>query len=223
MALATALAEAFANGERWAEVELAIASARSSPAERLAIGEWYVAQGEWRSAFRIGSAVLSVVPCPRAYYLAYPLAWWDTVLRWAGQYGVDPYLVLAVIREESGFAPTAVSPSDARGLMQLLPSTARWIAEEKLKIPYGEADLYSPDDNIRLGTWYLSYLLDQFEGDLVWAVAAYNGGPGNLRRWTANGVASPADLLAALRSTETREYVAKVLNAWLTYRWLYGG
>ncbi len=222
---ANALIQAFPSGDgrRWAEVELAIASTRGSPAERLAVGEWYAMEDDWRNAFRVGSAVLSAVPCPRAYRLAYPLAWWDTVLRWAGTYGVDPYLVLAVMREESGFSPTAVSPSDARGLMQLLPSTARWIAEEKLRIPYREADLFSPDYNIRLGTWYLRHLLDQFDGDLAWAVAAYNGGPGNLRRWTAGGVASPADLPSFLRFTETREYLAKVLNSWLIYRWLYGG
>ncbi len=224
VAQANALIEAFPDGDgrRWAEVELAIASTRGSAPERLAIGEWYVIQGDWRNAFRVGGAVLVAAPCPRAYHLSYPLAWWDTVLRWAGVYEVDPYLILAVIREESGFSPTAVSSSDARGLMQLLPSTARWIAEDKLKIPYREADLFSPDYNIRLGTWYLRHLLDQFEGDLAWAVAAYNGGPGNLRRWTAGGTTTPGDLPAFLHSTETREYLVKVLDSWLIYRWLYG-
>lgn len=225
VAQVNALIQAFptGDGKSWAAVELQIASTHGTVGDRLAVGEWYVAQADWRNAFRVGGAILSTLPCPRAYHLAYPLAWWDTVLRWAGAYGVDPYLVLAVIREESGFSPTAVSSSDARGLMQLLPSTARWIAEDKLRIPYREADLASPDHNIRLGTWYLRHLLDQFEGDLAWAVAAYNGGPGNLRRWTAGGVPSPGDLPSTLRFTETREYLAKVLNAWLTYRWLYGG
>ncbi len=221
--LAVALREAFpGEGRAWAEVELGIALTQASPAEQLAIGEWYVAQGDWRNAFRIGGTLLGSLPCPRAYHLAYPLAWWDTVLRWSGAYGVDPYLVLAVIREESGFSPTAVSSSDARGLMQLLPSTARWIAEEKLKIAYRESDLSNPDFNIRLGTWYLAHLLDQFGGDLAWAIAAYNGGPGNLRRWTG-GTVPREDLPAHLRSPETREYLAKVLGSWLTYRWLYGG
>ncbi|MCX7750106.1 MAG: transglycosylase SLT domain-containing protein [Candidatus Bipolaricaulota bacterium] len=223
VSLASALREAVpGEGRAWAEVELGIALARASPVEKLAIGEWYAAQGDWRSAFRIGGTLLASLPCPRAYRLAYPLAWWDTVLRWAGAYGVDPYLVLAVIREESGFSPTAVSSSDARGPMQLLPSTARWIAEEKLKIPYREGDLFNPDHNIRLGTWYLRHLLDQFGGDLAWAVAAYNGGPGNLRRWTG-GAVSREDLPAHLRSPETREYLGKVLGSWLVYRWLYGG
>lgn len=225
VSLATRLVQEFPGGDgrRWAEVELAIALARGPAAERLAVGEWYVAQADWRNAFRAGSRVLETLPSPRAYFLAYPLAWWDTVLRWAEEYGVDPYLVLAVMREESGFLPTAVSSSGAQGLMQLLPSTARWIAEDKLRIPYLGESLWDPDYNIRLGTWYLGHLLDQFEGRVAWAVAAYNGGPGNLHRWTAGGVASQADLPAALRSTETREYLAKVLDSWLVYRWLYGG
>jgi len=211
------------DGRRWAEVELGIASTRGSAAERIAVGEWHASQDDWRNAFRIGSSVLSTLACSRAYRLAYPLAWWDTVLRWSSAYGVDPYLVLAVMREESGFLSTAVSSSDARGLMQLLPSTARWIAEEKLKVPYREADLARPEVNIQFGTWYLGYLLREFEGDTAKAVAAYNGGPGNLRRWTSGGIASPGDLPALLRFTETREYLAKVLNSWLTYRWLYQG
>jgi len=224
VAQANALLAAFPGGDgrRWAEVELAIASTRGSPADRLAVGEWYVAQSDWRNAFRVGSAVLRTAACRRAYGLAYPLAWWDIVLRWSGSYGVDPYLVLAVMREESGFSPTAVSSSDARGLMQLLPSTARWIAEDMLRIPFREADLFRPETNIQLGAWYLAYLLRQFGGDTARAVAAYNGGQGNLRRWTAGGVATPGDLPATLRFTETREYLAKVLNSWLIYRWLYG-
>ncbi|MFH1610144.1 MAG: transglycosylase SLT domain-containing protein, partial [Candidatus Bipolaricaulota bacterium] len=225
VAVANALLQEFPHGDgrRWAEVELGIASTRGSVAERLAVGEWHASQDDWRNAFRIGSSVLSALACPRAYRLAYPLAWWDAVIRWSSAYGVDPYLVLAVMREESGFSSTAVSSSDARGLMQLLPSTARWIAEEKLKVPYREADLARPEVNIQLGTWYLGYLLREFAGDTAKAVAAYNGGPGNLQRWTAGGIASPGDLPALLRFTETREYLAKVLNSWLVYRWLYQG
>ncbi|MBC7092447.1 transglycosylase SLT domain-containing protein [Candidatus Bipolaricaulota bacterium] len=207
-------------GEAWARVELEVALKRAPVADKLAIGEWFYAQGDWRSAFRIGSEVLAVHPCPRGYRLAYPLAHWDTVQRWASAYGVDPLLVLAVMREESGFSLSAVSSSDARGLMQLLPSTARWIAEEKLKGTYREADLFQPEVNIQLGTWYLGHLLGQFGGDVAKAVAAYNGGPGNVQRWTAAGL-SPADLPGALVSSETREYLAKVLQSWLVYRWLY--
>ncbi|MDW8151858.1 MAG: transglycosylase SLT domain-containing protein [Candidatus Bipolaricaulota bacterium] len=221
LALAEALVARFSErGEEWAQIALEMALAQASPAEALAIGVWYAKHGEWRRAFALGARLLSQTPCSAAYSLAYPQAWKESVRRWSKEYGVDPFLVWAVMREESGFLPTAVSSAGARGLMQLLPSTARWIAEEKLGLPYREELLFDPDYNIRLGTWYLRHLLDQFAGNVAWAVAAYHGGPGNLRRWTA-GLRDPRDFPAALRAPETREYLGKVLNAWLIYRWLY--
>lgn len=210
-------------GREWAHITLEIALSPATPSEALAIGEWYAKEGDWRRAYTVGAKVLSLLlPCPRAYRLAYPKAWEESVLHWAQEYQVDPLLIWAVMREESGFLPTAVSSSGARGLMQLLPSTARWIAEEKLRLPYREELLFDPDYNIRLGTWYLRYLLDQFQGNTAWAVAAYNAGPGNIRRWTEKEVSSLPDLPGALRSIETREYLVKVLNSWLVYREVYG-
>ncbi|MFO8033557.1 MAG: transglycosylase SLT domain-containing protein [Candidatus Bipolaricaulota bacterium] len=206
----------------WARAELEIALRRAPLAQRLTIGEWYLSQGDYAAACRVGTAVLAAHPCPRAYRLAYPLAHGEPVHQWARQYEVDQLLVLAVMREESHFRLRAVSPSDARGLMQLLPSTARWIAEERLGMPYQVDELFEPDTNIRLGTWYLGYLLEQFPGGIPWAVAAYNGGQGNIRRWTGEDVPLE-DLPAALRSVETREYLSKVLHSWLIYRWLYEG
>lgn len=210
-------------GREWAHITLEIALSPATPSEALAIGQWYAKEGDWRWAYTVGVKVLSLLPCPRAYRLAYPKAWEESVLHWAQEYQVDPILIWAVMREESGFLPTAVSSSGARGLMQLLPSTAHWIAEEKLHIPYREELLFEPNYNIRLGTWYLRYLLDQFGGNTAWAVAAYNAGPGNIRRWTEKEVFTLPDLPGALRSIETREYLVKVLNSWLVYRELYGG
>ncbi|MGB9758125.1 MAG: transglycosylase SLT domain-containing protein [Candidatus Bipolaricaulaceae bacterium] len=209
------------HGKGWAYIALGMALARASPAEKLAIAEWYGKNRDWNRAYAIGVELIQTNPSPRAYRLAYPKAWEESVWRWAREYEVDPLLIWAVMREESGFLPTAVSSSGACGLMQLLPSTARWIAEEKLGISFREALLFDPDYNIRLGAWYLRYLLDQFGGEVVLAVAAYNAGPGNLRRWT-QGLASLADLPSRLRSPETREYLVKVLNSWLIYRELYG-
>ncbi len=221
VALAEALVGRFGDrGRDWAYITLEIALGRASPSEALAIGEWYGRMGDWPRAYTVGARVLSAAPCPRAYRLAYPKAWEQSVLAWSRTYAVDPFLVWAVMREESGFLSTAVSTSGARGLMQLLPSTARWIAEEKLAIPYREELLFDPDYNIRLGTWYLRHLLDQFGGDMIRAVAAYNAGPGNLRRWAAE-ITDSRDLPGALRSTETREYLTKVLCSWLIYGWLY--
>lgn len=209
-------------GQAWAQAELEIALRAAGPEEKVAIGEWFTAHGDYYSAYKIGAPLLSDRSSQEAYALAYPRAWPEAVARWATAYGVDPLLVLAVIREESNFSPTAVSSSDARGLMQLLPSTAKWIAEAKLGELFAEERLTDPDFNIRLGTWYLGYLIRLFDSDVAKAVAAYNGGQGNLERWTAAAkVTRPADLPGALVSSETREYLAKVLNSWLIYQWLY--
>jgi len=206
-------------GMEWAEIELEFALRSAGAAERAAIGAWFLQHGRPRAAYAVGAGLLATTPTREAYELAYPTPWSKTVEKWAGTYGVDPLIVYAVMREESNYLPAAVSSSDARGLMQLLPSTARWIAESKLRIPYREAELFDPETNIRLGTWYLGHLLELFNGDFVRAVAAYNGGPGNVGRWAAAAGAHRApDIPAALASVETREYLVKVLNAWLVYR-----
>lgn len=215
------LAKLPAHGKEWARIELELALRTTSPEEKLSIGEWYLAQGDFRRACHIGMEIAKDLPVLRAYRLAYPLAYYDTVLQWAETFGVDPYLVLAVMREESHFASWAVSSSDAKGLMQLLPSTAKWIAE-KLGDSFREEELFRPEVNIKFGTWYLAHLLSLFS-DVAKAVAAYNGGPGNVNRWLRDPTyQGPMDFPGVLAHTETREYLVKVLNSWLTYRWLYG-
>jgi len=216
------LASLSSDGPAWAEAELDLALPNAAPRDKVAIANWFVAHGNYHLAYEIATPLLSAQPARETYALSYPLAWWESVTHWATAYGVDPLLVLAVIRQESNFLPTAVSSSDARGLMQLLPSTAKWIAESKVKEPFSEDRLTDPDLNIRLGTWYLGYLIRLFDSDVAWAVAAYNGGQGNVDRWTAAAkVDSKAEFPGALVSSETREYLVKVLDAWLTYRLLY--
>jgi len=206
----------------WAASELDFALTSADTAGCVAVGEWFAKHGDARRAFQIGSELLPKDASRAVAKLAYPRAYWANVERWSSTYGVDPYLVLAVIREESNYLPTAVSSSNAGGLMQLLPSTAKWIAESKCKLRYTDSLSFDPDANIRMGTWYLSYLTGLYDGDIVRAVAAYNGGNGNVDRWTAAAkVTRRADVPGALGSIETREYLVKVLNAWLTYRELY--
>jgi soluble lytic murein transglycosylase len=206
----------------WAASELDFALTSADTAGRIAVGEWFATHNDPRRAFQIGSGLLPKDAARAVAKLAYPRAWWANVQRWSSTYGVDPYLVLAVIREESNYLPTAVSSSNAGGLMQLLPSTAKWIAESKCKLRYTSELSFDPDANIRMGTWYLSYLTGLYDGDVVRAVAAYNGGNGNVDRWTAAAnVTRRADVPGALGSIETREYLVKVLNSWLIYRELY--
>ncbi len=138
----------------------------------------------------------------------------------AKQHEVAPELAFAIAREESHFDPGCQSWSDARGLMQILPSTARWIAEVRRMPPV--RDLYQPAANADLGAWYLTHLLEMFQDDpepeLV-AIAAYNGGPGWARRSRAGLPAGHSflDFLDAMDRDETREYVWKVTRSLLMY------
>ena len=206
----------------WATTELEFALDGADEAGRKAIAQWFARHGDPRRGFQLGSGLLATEPSREVYELAYPKAFWSSVTTWAEIYNVDPYLILAVVREESNYLPTAVSSSNAQGLMQLLPSTAKWIAESKLKLVYTAGLSFDPDANLRMGTWYLSYLTGYYDGDVARAVAAYNGGNGNVDRWTEAAKATRrADLPGALVSIETREYLTKVLNSWLIYRALY--
>jgi soluble lytic murein transglycosylase len=110
----------------------------------------------------------------------YPLRYLDQVRTWAEARLLDPALVSAVIWTESRFRADAVSPRGAIGLMQIMPETGRWIAAQ-IGVSE-ESPLTEPELNIRLGTWYLRYLINRF-GDVEAALMAYNAGPGNVDRW----------------------------------------
>jgi len=139
--------------------------------------------------------------------------------------GVEPGLVHAVIRQESLFNPRAVSPAGARGLMQLMPATARQVAREIAK-PYELGRLLSdPDYNISLGSRYLNRMLAEFEGSYVLSVAAYNAGPNRVKQWLRDH-GSPRDAgtdaidwIEQIPFTETRNYVQRVMENLQVYRW----
>lgn len=131
-------------------------------------------------------------------------------------------LVLGLIRQESMFNPTIVSPAQAQGLMQLLPSTARAEAR-KLDISFSPSRLYEPNYNIRLGSRFLADRIEQFDGALILAIASYNAGPTRVRQWMEkigdprNGV-DPIDWIELIPVYETRNYVHRVLEATQIYR-----
>ncbi len=150
----------------------------------------------------------------------YPRAYWESLAA-AGKRGdIDPYLLLALMRQESLFDPAARSPSDAQGLMQLLPSTARIIAGE-VAMPAARLDLFDPAVNIELGTAYLKKLLRMFGGNAFKAVAAYNGGEHAVERWNARFAGDDDEWVENIDFHETREYVKKVLGGLREYRLLY--
>ena len=149
--------------------------------------------------------------------LAYPRAHWPLIVRAAERHGLDPLLILAVIREESRFDPRAVSSANAIGLMQLLPSTAGGV----LGRPVGPAALMEPALNIRAGTAYLAGLLRRFQGTVPLAVGGYNAGPGGVRRHADLARSDLDRFVEELPYAETRAYVQRVMQSYGIYRWLY--
>ena len=149
----------------------------------------------------------------------FPHAYWETVSAQARQKRLDPYLVLALIRQESLFNPEAVSPAQAYGLMQLLPAT---VARLKRSPSVIAGALTDPGFNIEAGTAYLRHLLDLYDGNLILAMAAYNAGETAVNKWRARYPdLAPDEFVESISFRETRTYVKLVLRDYRTYRRLY--
>ena len=152
---------------------------------------------------------------------AYPQKYADYVETYAQQYGVPESLVYAVIHTESGFDSGAVSPVGAVGLMQLMPSTFEWLTDDMLFEHLESGMLHDPETNIKYGTYCLSYLYDRY-GDWELALAAYNGGLGNVDEWLEDDrYADGEGGLKKIPFRETRQFVARVTDAWEMYERLY--
>lgn len=149
----------------------------------------------------------------------YPLAYRELVLQEARRAGLRPELVAAVILQESEFCPQASSRVGARGLMQLMPETGRWVHAE-LEGRAGEPDLWQPETNVRLGSTYLGYLSERFGGAEVAVLSAYNAGPQYTLEWLAASGGKQLGL-DDIPFPETRAYVEAVLESERMYRRLY--
>ncbi len=150
--------------------------------------------------------------------ISLPLRHEDIIRQQAAAKRLDPALVAGVIFAESKFVDQT-SPAGARGLMQITPDTARYIAHRSGGTAFRLADLGTPQVNIAYGTYYLHYLLTRYGGNEVLAVAAYNAGAGNVDRWLRDAATSGRAFRAdKIPFPETRHYVAKVLHARDGYR-----
>lgn len=151
----------------------------------------------------------------------YPQKYHETVFRYADEYNVDPNLVFAVMKTESNFDPDAVSRKDAKGLMQITDDSGEWLSE-KLKIKNYSSDLlYDSETNIRIGTYFLKLLLEEFKEEDI-ALAAYNGGMGNVRKWlNSDSYSDDGETLHTIPFGETDHYVKKVIKTKAIYDKLY--
>ncbi len=155
--------------------------------------------------------------------LSYPLDYWELIRRYASSNQLDPFLVAGIIRQESAYNPTARSSANARGLMQILPTTGRRVAKQIGLKNFRTANLYDPETSIALGTAYLAGLIEQFDGDVFRAVAGYNAGPKATNKWwPAGGKADSEEITENITYRETRNYVKHVLRNQYNYRVIYG-
>ena len=149
----------------------------------------------------------------------YPFPFLPTIEQWAQKRSLNPLLVTALIRQESRFEPKIESSAGAKGLMQVIPETADWVAS---KISLKQYDLTLPDDNVNLGTWYLDFTHRQYDNDSAFAVASYNAGPGKVDEWLQKYSTSDIDrFVEQIPYPETRGYVESVLGNYWNYLRIY--
>lgn len=192
--------------------------------EVLDLAEGLIARGRTRQGIRLGwrAAGERGLNDPRVVRVIFP--WPNQVLveREANKFGLDPYLVAAVIRQESAFDPGATSRAGARGLMQLMPSTATWVARQ-LGVEWGEPLLTVEDANLHLGVAHLAALFRRYDGAVVPSLAAYNAGGTPVARWLRRYPNDPVTFVERIPYSETRGYVRTVLRNRAVYAALYGG
>jgi soluble lytic murein transglycosylase len=161
---------------------------------------------------------------PRPYWEAlFPKAYWTDLRKYSVLNGLDPYLVASLVRQESEFNVLALSHANAVGLMQLLPKTGKTVAKQVKLKGYSAPQLYTPAVNLELGTRYFKEMVDKYNGQFEYALAAYNAGTDRVGDWLGQGhYRDPQEFVESIPFTETREYVQAILRNASVYRQLYG-
>ena len=187
--------------------------------QRLYLSSLYLQAQDYKSSLNLAGGFRS----PEALRLSFPKGFEERVRFFSRKYTLDEFLIYSVIREESHFDKEAVSVSDARGLMQLLPSTALETAPKAGLSNFEIPQLFSPDVNLDLGCYYLSWLLSIFEGNLVVSLAGYNGGPSSAKTWYGkNGSLDIDEFVEEIPFEQSRNYVKKILRSYAAYEAVYG-
>jgi soluble lytic murein transglycosylase len=154
--------------------------------------------------------------------IIFPVDYWSLIQKYSQLHGLDPYLITALMAQESTFTAEIRSSANARGLMQLLPSTGRIYARKVGMKSFKTASLFQPETNVRLGTQYFKDLVDRF-GGVQYALAGYNAGEHRVVRWLSEAPGLPADeFVDNIPFPETQNYVKRILGTAEDYRRLYG-
>jgi soluble lytic murein transglycosylase len=198
--------------------------------ERMVLARMYLRADMPLQAIRTLNGALSAVAAhqrlslPAEFWTSFfPQLYWEEVLEATKFTRIDPWLILGMIRQESAFNARAISRSDARGLMQLLPSTGREVYQRMGLEAFRNDLLFDPQMNVRLGAQYLGGIAERHRGNLILMLAAYNAGPGRVRRWLQElSTADWDEFIERLPFEETRLYVKSVLRNYGMYQRLYG-
>ncbi|MGA1410381.1 MAG: transglycosylase SLT domain-containing protein [Prochlorotrichaceae cyanobacterium] len=173
----------------------------------------------WRETAEDRTAYETLRQNPAYWQALYPFAFGDLVQTWSRDRSLNPLLVISLMRQESRFMPGIVSVAGAVGLMQVMPDTASWIAGQT---EIGDYTLTDPNDSIKLGSWYLNYTHQEWQGNSLLAVASYNAGPGNVQDWIQRfGFADPDRFVEQIPFPETQGYVESVFENYWNYLRLY--
>jgi soluble lytic murein transglycosylase len=197
--------------------------------ERTVLARMYLRADTPLQAIRTLNGALSSVAAnerlglPAEFWTSFfPQLYWEEVVEATKFIPIDPLLILGVIRQESAFNARAISRSDARGLMQLLPSTGREVYQRIGLEAFRDDLLFDPQMNVRLGAQYLGGLAETHRGNLILTLAAYNAGPSRVRRWLQElSTADWDEFIERLPFEETRFYVKSVLRNYGVYQRLY--
>ena len=156
---------------------------------------------------------------PEYWYALFPFPFEETILNWSQERQLNPLLVTSLIRQESRFETGIKSPVGATGLMQVMPETGEWVAQN---LDLEDYSLSDPNDNINLGTWYLDHTHETYNDNSLFAVASYNAGPGNVSKWRQKySFADPDVFVETIPFPETKGYVESVFGNYWNYLRIY--
>jgi len=187
--------------------------------ELLAAAEWACERAVWDRCINTSSRTRDAVNMAQRF----PTPLREIVVRRSREIGLDPAYVYGLIRQESRFITDARSHVGASGLMQVMPATARWTARKIGLQDFEPSQITDPEINVQIGTAYLKLALDDFEGSMAMAAAAYNAGPGRPRQWRQGPELEAAVWIENIPFDETRDYVKRVLSNTTIYAALLTG
>jgi len=173
----------------------------------------------WRDTPKEKAEITAFKQQPIYWHSLYPFPFLEYTETWAQKHQLNPLLVTALMRQESRFETHIRSIAGAVGLMQIMPDTGKWVAQQ---ISVKDYKLENPNDNIMLGTWYLNHTHDTYNNNSLLAVASYNAGPGNVTKWINQlGLTDPDEFVEFIPFPETKGYVEHVFENYWNYLRLY--